>query len=58
MTDKKWNYLIQNELFTEAELQLVTDVAGYSCETLDQAWFARYGYDFDGIKYEFERGNI
>lgn len=39
-----WNYLIESGIATEEELQLVTDVAGYSVETLDDVLYVRTGY--------------
>ena len=45
MTDKinVWDYLIEYEIATEEELQLVTDVAGYSDETMNAVIYARTG---------------
>lgn len=40
---KIWNDLVERELFTVAELRLITDMNGYSIETLNQAIKARYG---------------
>ena len=39
-----WNELLDRELFTKRELQLITNINGYSIETLNDALFARYGY--------------
>jgi hypothetical protein len=39
-----WAYLTDNELFTEAELQLITSMYGYNTDTLNDALYARYGY--------------
>ena len=36
--------LIDGEFFTEAELNLVTDINGNSIEALNDCIFARYGY--------------
>jgi hypothetical protein len=36
--------LLELELFTEEELQLITDLNGYNIETLNNALFCRYGY--------------
>lgn len=36
--------LLNRGLFTEAELQLVTDINGYSKETLNSCIYARYAY--------------
>lgn len=42
--NKLWDKLIEQELFTEEELRLVTDINGYSVETLNECIYARYGY--------------
>lgn len=49
-----WDLLLEQELFTEEELQLLTNINGYSVETLNDAIFARYGYrDYDQMmEYE------
>lgn len=39
-----WDELLERDLFTKAELQLITNINGYSVETLNDALFARYGY--------------
>jgi hypothetical protein len=39
-----WDELIENELFTWDELRLLTNINGYSVETLNDAIFSRYGY--------------
>ena len=44
MTERIWDYLIENEIVSEEELKLVTDVAGYSVETLEAVIYARTGY--------------
>lgn len=36
--------LIDEGYFTEAELQLVTSINGYSIETLNDCIYCRYGY--------------
>lgn len=42
--DQVWDYLEDNELFTNAELRLVTCINGYSLESLNECIYARYGY--------------
>ena len=37
-------YLVDNNLFTEDELNLVTCINGYTLETLNGCIYARYGY--------------
>src|SRR5690554_4507586 len=44
LEDLIYCYYIDAELFTEEELQLLTNINGYSVETLNDALFARYGY--------------
>jgi len=39
-----WDKLLEMDLFTKGELQLITNINGYSVETLNAALFARYGY--------------
>ena len=39
-----WDELLECDLFTYEELQLITNINGYSVETLNDAIFARYGY--------------
>ena len=45
MENKIWDYLIENGIANEEELQLVTDVAGYSVETLEAVIYSRTGYN-------------
>ena len=48
--DYLYQALIDDEYFTEEELQLVTDVAGYSLGTLNDCIYSRYGYqDFEQL---------
>ena len=39
-----WEELVSQELFTEEELQLITNINGYSIGTLNDATYARFGY--------------
>jgi len=39
-----WDKLIDMGLFTDAELELVTNINGYSIETLNDCIYVRYGY--------------
>jgi hypothetical protein len=41
---KMWDWLLDMGIATEEELQLVTDINGYSLETLNDILFARTGY--------------
>ena len=49
--DELWGVLIDNELFTLSELQLISDINGYNMQTLNDAIYARYGYrDYEQMK--------
>jgi hypothetical protein len=51
--DDLWSYLVDNEFFTPAELELLTSINGYSIDTLNDALYARYGYrDLDQLVEE------
>lgn len=39
-----WDLIIENTIATEEELQLVTDIVGYSLYTLNDVIYARTGY--------------
>lgn len=39
-----WDFITQNEIATEEELQLVTCINGYSVDTLNDIIFARTAY--------------
>ena len=46
-----WDYIIDNGIATQDELQLVTDINGYSVDTLNDVLYARTGYrNIDQIK--------
>lgn len=42
--DELWNALIEYGVATEDELQLITDINGYSINTLNDVIYAREGY--------------
>ncbi len=43
--------LLEQELFTDEELQLLTNINGLSVETLNDAIYSRYGYrDYEQMK--------
>jgi hypothetical protein len=42
--DQMWDWLLDMGIATEEELQLVTDINGYSIETLNDVLYARTGY--------------
>ena len=48
-----WDWLVDMGVATEEELGLITDINGYSVETLNDVLFARWGYRDRG-QYENE----
>ena len=40
-----WDYLVEHNIVTNDELQLVTDVAGYTDETINSVIYARTGFN-------------
>lgn len=42
--EKIWDYLVESEIATEEELNLITCINGYSVETLNDVIYARTGY--------------
>jgi hypothetical protein len=42
--EQMWDWLLDTGIATEEELQLVTDINGYSIETLNDVLYARTGY--------------
>jgi hypothetical protein len=42
--DKLYEYLIFSGYFTEEELRLITDINGFSEDTLNDCIYARFGY--------------
>lgn len=48
-----YDFLIQNDFFTDDELNLVCCINGYSEDTLNDAIYARYGLrDFESLKVD------
>lgn len=39
-----WDWLIDNGIATEAELQLITSINGYNIDTLNDVLYVRTGY--------------
>ena len=39
-----WDYLIDHDIATEQELQLVTSINGYNADTLNDVLYVRTGY--------------
>ncbi len=39
-----WSYLVDNDYFTDEELQLITNINGYTIETLNDCLYSRYAY--------------
>lgn len=52
---KLWDYILFYELATEDELKLITNINGYSEDTLNDVVYARAGYHTleDFIKSEY-----
>ena len=54
-----WDELLECDLFTEEELRLLTNINGYSLETLNDAIFARYGHrDLEQMMEEWKNEKI
>ena len=48
--EKYWDWLIEQNIADEDELKLITDINGYSVETLDDVLYARSGYrDYEQV---------
>ena len=39
-----WDKLVDMDLFTDRELELITNINGYTIDTLNDAIYSRYGY--------------
>lgn len=39
-----WDKLVDMGLFTDRELELITNINGYTMDTLNDAIYARFGY--------------
>lgn len=55
--DETWEYLVDYEVATDAELKLVCDINGHTTESLLDVLYARTGYSeleqlMDEIKHE------
>jgi len=42
--DKLWNYIIETGMATEKELQLITNINGYTKDSLNAVIYARTAY--------------
>ena len=50
-----WDRIVELDIATDDELSLVTDINGYTIETLNDVIFARTGYrDLEGVLGEIE----
>ena len=49
-----WDFIIENEIVSEKELQMATDVGGYNMETLNYVIYSRTGYHDIPQLYECE----
>ena len=55
--EQMWDYLIEQDIATEDELQLVTNGWGYSKDTLETVLYVRTGYSsFE--QYDDETGEV
>ena len=51
MLVETWDYLVEQGIATEEELQLITDINGYNIEALNSVIYARTGYhDLEQLK--------
>lgn len=52
-TNEMWDYLVETVGVSEETLQVVTDVSGYSTDTLEAVLYSVTGYqDFDQMEDE------
>lgn len=52
--NKAYNFLVDNNYFTDDELRLVTNINGSNLDVLNDCIFARYGYrDIDQLIDEY-----
>jgi len=52
-TNEMWDYLMENEIATENELQLVTNINGFNEGAMEAILYARTGYrSFDQLEGE------
>lgn len=50
-TDEAWDILTERGIATEEELQLVTNINGYTLEQMENVLYARTGYhSFDQLE--------
>ena len=55
-----YEILTEQAYFTDAELELLTNINGYNIQTLNDAIYARYGYrDYEQLQevYGIEKGD-
>ena len=51
--DKIWDYLVERGIATNAELNLISKINGYTIEMLESVIYARTGYNsFEQLKGE------
>ena len=52
--EQLWDYLVEQGIATEEELELVCNINGYSVETLNDVIYARTGYhDVEQLEDEY-----
>ena len=56
--NKMWDYLIDEGIATEEELQLITYINGYNIEALNAVLYVRTGYnDIEQLTEDLENDN-
>ena len=53
-----WDFILINEITSEEALQLVTDINGYSVETLNDVIYAKTSYHDIEQLWDCERENL
>jgi len=49
--NEAWDYMVESGIATEQELQLITDINGWSFETMESVLYARTAYrSFDQLE--------
>lgn len=53
-----WDFIIENQIATESELQLVTNINGYNIKSLNDVIYCNTGYHDIGQLYACEKDNF
>ena len=56
--DLTWDFILENEIATENELQLVTSINGYNFESLNDIIYARSAYHDIKQLWDCEKSNF